>query len=117
MQVFGNHVTTQQCQRFWRRKRSPDPRGGPHAGLHEHPRDGVLDVRPNDENEMGGMGRHLLLLHLVCQHQVERRHQANHVELHALDLGRRNVLPPEPDSDDAARNNIIVKDNDSTLLC
>ena len=42
----------------------------------------------------------VLLLHQFRQHQVQRRHQADHVELHAVHLSSGDVLPTEPNSDD-----------------
>ena len=46
------------------------------------------------------LGGRLLLLHQLRQHQVQRRHQADHEQLHALYLGRGDVLPPKPHAND-----------------
>ena len=50
-----------------------------------------------DQVRLGGS---LLLLHQLCQHEVQRRHQADHEQLHALHLGCGDVLPAEPDAND-----------------
>ena len=80
---------------------------GPHAGLHERARHDLLDVRPDDEDEVVRVDRPLLLLHQFRQHQAQRRHQANHEQLHVEHFGGRHVLPPEPSAHDAPRH--IVK--------
>ena len=46
------------------------------------------------------LGGSVLLLHQLCQHEVQRRHQANHEQLHALHLCCRHVIPAEPHAHD-----------------
>ena len=55
------------------------------------------------------LGGGLLLLHQLRQHEVQRRHEADHVQLHALHLRRGHVLPAEPHSYDAAIRWIILE--------
>ena len=54
------------------------------------------------------VGGSLLFLHQLCQHQVQRRHQADHVQLHAVHLRRGDVLPTEPNSDDPPLQRIVT---------
>ena len=93
--------------------------------LHERAGDDFLHVCPHDEDQMVRsskryfnkasmfqqkyphitpaqvrLGGSLLLLHQLCQHKVQRRHQADHEQLHALHLCRGHVLPAEPHAND-----------------
>ena len=54
------------------------------------------------QNQVVWLGRCLLLLHQLRQHQVQRRHQADHVQLHALNLRSGDVLPSEPNTNDSS---------------
>ena len=46
------------------------------------------------------VGGSLLFLHQLRQHEVQRRHEADHEQLHALHLRRGHVLPAEPHAHD-----------------
>ena len=77
----------------WRRRlRGSDSR------LHERPVHDLLDVRTHDEDQVGSLGGALLFKHLLRELARQRRHQADPLFLHALHLGSRHVLPPEPDA-------------------
>ena len=54
------------------------------------------------------LGGRLLLLHQFRQHEIQRRHQADHVQLHAVHLRRGDVLPAEPNPDDSALQWIVT---------
>ena len=53
------------------------------------------------------LGGCVLFLHQLRQHEVQWRHQADHVQLHALHLRRGHVLPPEPNTHDTALRRIV----------
>ena len=60
------------------------------------------------QNQVVWLGGGLLLLHQFRQHKVQRRHQADHVQLHAVHLRRRDVLSTEPNSDDSSLQWIVT---------
>jgi len=51
---------------------------------------------------MVGVGGPVLLVDIIRQLSRERWHEANHVKLHAVDIGRGYELHAESDTDDAA---------------
>ena len=52
------------------------------------------------------LGCPLLLLHLFRLHQVERRHQTDHEQFHALNLGHFHVIPTKSGANGSTGNHV-----------
>ena len=87
-----------ECSKWWKERCS---KWWSHSWLHECVGDDLLHVRPHDEDQVVWLGGCLLLLHLLCQHQVQWWHQADHEQLHVVHLRCGHVLLAEPNADDS----------------
>lgn len=83
-------------------------RRGPHRRLHERVRHDLQHGGPDDEGQVVRVGGHHVLLRQLRQLQNQRRHQTDPEQLHALDLGRRHVVPAEPGAHEAALGDVVV---------
>ena len=55
-------------------------------------RNDLLHVRADDACQMGRLGGALLLMHQFRQHQDQRRHQANHEQLHVSQENSSSIV-------------------------
>merc|ERR1712079_604876 len=78
------------------------------SGLHERLRNDLLNVCSHDADEVVCLGCPLLLLHFFRLHKVERRHQTDHEQFHALNLGHFHVILTKSGANGSTGNHVAL---------